>query len=45
MQQKEFITMTEEGYRETLSQARDLFKQGTPLFSKEGAFHRVLEDF
>lgn len=28
-----------------LAEARDQFKSGVPLFSKEGAFHRVLEDF
>lgn len=28
-----------------LSQAKEQFKNGTPLFGKEGAFHRVLEDF
>ncbi|WP_455430424.1 IS256 family transposase [Prevotella scopos] len=28
-----------------LSQAKEQFKQGTPLFGKDGAFHRVLEDF
>ena len=28
-----------------LAAARDQFKSGVPLFGKEGAFHRVLEDF
>ena len=28
-----------------LASAREQFKQGTPLFGKEGAFHRILEDF
>ena len=28
-----------------LVSAREQFKQGTPLFGKEGAFHRILEDF
>ena len=28
-----------------LAEARDQFKKGTPLFGKDGAFHRVLEDF
>ncbi len=28
-----------------LAEAREQFKNGTPLFGKEGAFHRVLEDF
>lgn len=28
-----------------LAKAKDQFKNGTPLFGKDGAFHRVLEDF
>lgn len=28
-----------------LVEARDQFKSGVPLFGKDGAFHRVLEDF
>lgn len=28
-----------------LAQAKGQFKSGTPLFGKDGAFHRVLEDF
>lgn len=28
-----------------LAKAKDQFKNGTPLFGKNGAFHRVLEDF
>lgn len=37
--------MTQEEYTQMLADARDQFKNGTPLFGKEGAFHRVLEDF
>ena len=37
--------MTQEEYNEMLAAARDQFKKGTPLFGKDGAFHRVLEDF
>ena len=37
--------MTQDEYAEMLSQAKEQFKQGTPLFGKDGAFHRVLEDF
>lgn len=37
--------MTQEEYAEMLSQAKDQFKRGTSLFGKDGAFHRVLEDF
>ena len=37
--------MTQEEYSEMLSQAKDQFKRGTSLFGKDGAFHRVLEDF
>jgi len=37
--------MTQEEYAEMLSQAKEQFKSGTPLFGKDGAFHRVLEDF
>ena len=37
--------MTQDEYAEMLSQAKEQFKQGTPLFGKNGAFHRVLEDF
>lgn len=37
--------MTQEEYTQMLADARDQFKKGTPLFGKEGAFHRVLEDF
>lgn len=37
--------MTQEEYTQMLADAREQFKKGTPLFSKEGAFHRVLEDF
>ena len=37
--------MTQEEYAEMLSQAKDQFKSGTALFGKDGAFHRVLEDF
>ena len=37
--------MTQEEYNSMLVSAREQFKQGTPLFCKEGAFHRILEDF
>src|SRR5574344_651337 len=37
--------MTQEEYAEMLSQAKDQFKSGKPLFGKDGAFHKVLEDF
>ena len=37
--------MTQDEYAEMLSQTKEQFKQGTPLFGKDGAFHRVLEDF
>jgi len=37
--------MTEEEYSKMLAEARDQFKSGVPLFGKDGAFHRVLEDF
>lgn len=37
--------MTQEECTEMLSQAKEQFKQVTPLFGKDGAFHRVLEDF
>ena len=37
--------MTQEEYSKMLAEARDQFKSGVPLFGKEGAFHRVLEDF
>ena len=37
--------MTQDEYAEMLSQAKEQFKQGTPLFGKDGAFHRVLGDF
>jgi len=37
--------MTHEEYSQILAEARDQFKKGTPLFGKDGAFHRVLEDF
>lgn len=37
--------MTQEEYSEMLAKAKDQFKNGVPLFGKEGAFHRVLEDF
>lgn len=37
--------MTQEEYTQMLADARDQFKNGTPLFGKEGAFHRVLQDF
>ncbi len=37
--------MTQEEYSEMLSQAKDQFKSGKPLFGKDGAFHQVLEDF
>lgn len=37
--------MTQEEYTQMLADAREQFKKGTPLFGKEGAFHRVLEDF
>ena len=37
--------MTQEEYSKMLAEARDQFKSGTPLFGKDGAFHRVLEDF
>jgi len=33
--------MTQEEYAEMLSQAKDQFKSGKPLFGKEGAFHQV----
>ena len=35
--------MTQEEYAAMLDQARSQFKEGKPLFGKEGAFHRVLE--
>ena len=31
--------MTQEEYSTMLSQAHDQFKQGVPLFGKDGAFH------
>lgn len=37
--------MTQEEYSTMLAKAKDQFKNGTPLFGKDGAFHRVLEDF
>ena len=37
--------MTQEEYNSMLASAREQFKQGTPLFCKEGAFHRILDDF
>src|SRR5574344_2116207 len=37
--------MTQEEYSEMLSQAKDQFKSGKPLFGKDGAFHQVLEAF
>lgn len=37
--------MTQEEYSKMLAEARNQFKSGVPLFGKEGAFHRVLEDF
>lgn len=37
--------MTQEEYSTMLAQAKDQFKNGTPLFGKGGAFHRILEDF
>ena len=37
--------MTQEEYSKMLAEARDQFKSGVPLFGKDGAFHRVLEDF
>ncbi len=37
--------MTQEEYSKMLAAARDQFKSGVPLFGKDGAFHRVLEDF
>ena len=43
--QKKVSTMTQDEYNQMLAEARDQFKNGTPLFGKDGAFHRVLEDF
>lgn len=37
--------MTQEEYSKMLAEARDQFKSGVSLFGKDGAFHRVLEDF
>ena len=37
--------MTQEEYSKMLSSAREQFKRGVPLFGRDGAFHRVLEDF
>ena len=37
--------MTQEEYSKMLADAKDQFKSGKPLFGKDGAFHRVLEDF
>ncbi|MES4921792.1 IS256 family transposase [Hoylesella timonensis] len=37
--------MTQEEYKEMLSMAKDQFKAGKPLFGKDGAFHKILEDF
>ena len=37
--------MTQEEYSKMLAEARDQFKSGVLLFGKDGAFHRVLEDF
>ena len=37
--------MTQEEYSKMLAEAREQFKSGKPLFGKDGAFHRVLEDF
>ena len=35
--------MTQEEYNSMLASAREQFKQGTPLFGKDGAFHRILK--
>ncbi len=37
--------MTNEEYSAMLAQAKEQFKSGVPLFGRDGAFHRVLEDF
>ncbi len=37
--------MTQDEYKEMLAEARDQLKNSIPLFGKDGAFHRVLEDF
>lgn len=37
--------MTQEEYSKMLAAAKDQFKSGQPLYSKDGAFHQVLEDF
>lgn len=37
--------MTQEDYSKMLAKAKDQFKEGIPLFGKDGAFHQVLEDF
>lgn len=37
--------MTQDEYKEMLSMAKDQFKSGKPLFGKDGAFHKILEDF
>ena len=37
--------MTQEEYSAMLEAAKSQFKSGKPLFGKDGAFHRVLEDF
>ena len=37
--------MTQDEYNQMLAEAREQFKSGIPLFGKDGAFHKVLEDF
>lgn len=37
--------MTQDEYKEMLSMAKDQFKSGKSLFGKDGAFHKILEDF
>lgn len=37
--------MTETEYKNMLATATEQFKTGVPLFGKNGAFHRILEDF
>lgn len=37
--------MTQEEYSKMLAKAKNQFKEGIPLFGKDGAFHQVLEDF
>lgn len=37
--------MTDDEYKKMLKEAAKQFKEGIPLFGKEGVFHRLIEDF